>query len=150
MSGNSRAQVRICSGDRCQKASAWRRIIQLHVKSVTLRCSIKQGEHPVTATCPRNYAQQGPAVPYIGAGATIEPARLSKNTFRNAKVVELQAVKPDIEIGQDRRAGITGVQLRQTQQYAAPGDKTAHIKPRAKPAEWPPIEFGLGDAGENT
>ena len=118
-------------------ATSGRQIIGLQIEPVAIRLGIEQQGDPVAAR---------PDLPWRRSGRGLRGYRPSPEDWaRSACEVATPSaitrssitkpVHPDIEIGQQRRIGITGQQFGQTHQPPAPGGELADVEPAPQPAQ---------------
>ena len=131
-------------------------IIQFQVKFITRRCGIEQYEQPVGAAQLALGPDHGAAIADVGARYQVNPPRLPRHPpgthdpLGNCQPVNLQPIDPDIEIGQDRRIGIAGIELRAAQQDAAACHQLADIEAAAQPVQRAPVELHHGHPQERS
>ncbi len=119
-----------------------REVVEIDVEPVAVRLRVDQQMQPVALAQGAVGREEHAPVADIGLGREIDPVlAIVDHSARDPEVVELQPVHADVEVGQDRRVGITGKQLGRAQQGAAPGREIAHVEPAPQPVERAPVEL---------
>ena len=123
--------------------------VEIDIEPIAVGLGVHQQREPVARAQSATGGEIDPSVTDIGLAIEVHPVRpVVHHAARDAKVVEFEAIDPNVEIGQDRRVGIARKKLGRAQQRPAARHQLAHVEPAPKPVKRAPVEFGDRDVEE--
>ena len=115
--------------------------VQIEIEAVAVRLGIDQRGEYVAPAEGTVGIQMHQSVANIRLGCEIDDPLFPDQAIGDRQVLDCEAVHADVEIRQQRRVRIAGIELGKRVERAAGQHEMAHVEPAGEPSVRPPIEI---------